>query len=153
MFEPQTEYRKLLSSKKLKDWLNTRFSVSRSFDMPFISGYSKSGKTVYLDKDIPLVLSIGGKKVGILPFVIRRERFEKAMIDLYDMAVQEANDLAEYAEQVELNALRVKVSTYRETMRQFHKSKLSDMRLPPDLDLTSYSADAALTERLRARMT
>ena len=51
--------------------------VNRSYDIPYLAGYSKDGSTIFIDRHLPRTLRVLTRKVRIDPFLMTHEIVEK----------------------------------------------------------------------------
>src|SRR5215213_3089078 len=56
-------------------------TVSRDYDIPYIAGYSRDGKTVFIDRHLPRTFRWFLTTVRVEPFVLVHEIVEKALLD------------------------------------------------------------------------
>ena len=123
--------------KRLYD---TKFSLNRDYDIPYLAGYSKDGRIVYIDRHLPTSLRIGGRLVHIFPFLIVHERTEKALLDFAGMRYNEAHELATLAEHKELDRHGVSASLYEKALDPYIKADQHEkiQRIPANLDFRPY---------------
>ena len=127
----------MLSSPEFKKKYNEPFKINRTYDIPYVAGYSKDGKTIFIDRHLTLT----DDGVNIEPFLIVHEHTEKTLIDLFGLDYQEAHKLATYMED---NAVK-KSGKLDDHQYESHYSKFIKpisrealKRVPKDLDLTPY---------------
>lgn len=112
----------------------------RNHDIPYLAGYSKDGKTIYIDRHLPKSFVFRGRKVEVDRFLILHEEVEKTLIDQLDLHYLHAHQIATRAEEAAVNAERVTWAAYDRFMQKYVKS-IGDERLtkvPADLDLKPY---------------
>lgn len=112
----------------------------RSHDIPYLAGYSKDGKTIYIDRHLPKSFMFRGRKVEVDRFLILHEEVEKTLIDQLGLHYLHAHQIATRAEEAAVNAERVTWAAYDRFMQKYVKS-VGDERLtkvPADLDLKPY---------------
>ncbi len=135
---------------------DTKFSLNRDFDIPYLAGYSKDGRIVYIDQHLPTSLRIGGRLVHIFPFLIVHERTEKALLDFARMRYNEAHELATLAEHKELERHGVSATLYEKALDPYIKADQHEkiQKIPADLDFRPYkdSNDAKLIMRMQEKM-
>src|SRR5947209_655442 len=71
----------LLSGPLLRQAVNAilrRVRLDRRHDVPYLAGYSRNGKIIYIDKDVPRSFTTRGKRVTVDRFLILHEAVEKA---------------------------------------------------------------------------
>ena len=152
-----------------EDWLVSRFMmdhairaikkrarVDRAHDIPYLAGYSKDGKTIYIDRHMPKSFTKNGRRISTDRFLLMHEAVEKALIQLLGLHYQHAHQIALRAEQAAVRAEGIAWGDYDEFMQRYIK-EIGDERLhkvPADLDETPYrdERDIALLERMEARV-
>jgi hypothetical protein len=145
-----------MSGAMLKAAVNailTSTRLDRSHDIPYLAGYSRDGRTIYIDKDLPGSFSAGGTRVRVDRFLILHEAVEKALLDTLGLHYQHAHQIALRAEQAAVRAAGVSWRQYDRFMARYIK-EADDVidRLPPDLDIKPYrdEHDVKLLKRMRA---
>lgn len=77
--------RKILTNPAVMNHLYTGREENNDYDIPYIAGYSKDGKTIYFDRHLPemITLYLDGQKREINPreYLRLHESLEKAIID------------------------------------------------------------------------
>src|SRR5437762_7270362 len=74
--------------------------LDRKHDVPYLAGYSRDGRTIYIDKDLPKsFVTRGGKRVVVDRFLILHEAVEKSLLDDLGLIYQHAHQIALRAEQ------------------------------------------------------
>ena len=43
--------------------------IDRTYDIPYVAGYSKDGRTVFIDRHLPLEMNIGRVRQRIIPYL------------------------------------------------------------------------------------
>lgn len=153
--EIRQKYAQAMQNLKVSNRLkNEKFRVDRTYDIPYVAGYSESGKTVYVDRHLPLVLMINRKSVPILNFLITHERVEKAIMDFMGLEYEDAHKIATYAEHRELKKKDISPESYERVLDPFIKADQHERieRVPSDLDFKPYkdSYDERLISKMRA---
>lgn len=152
---------RLLEDKQLREKLHRYRETDRSFDLPYLGGYSKDGGTVYIDRHLPdqLEVEMDGRKRSINPveFLRMHECFEKACIDAlgysYDGAHQAATG---YERRAVLTRLGPSWWVpYSDALKPYIKADEHEklVSIPPDLDWTPYLSPPVnheLVERMQA---
>ena len=130
-----------------------RVKVNRSFDVPYLAGYSEDGRTIYIDCDLPKTFSDGRKRFAAHPFVILHESVEKALVDQLALVYQHAHQIALRVEQAAVRDAGVHWRKYDAFMQKYikHAEERPDLHIPPDLDLKPYrdEDDADTLRRMR----
>src|SRR5579871_5365190 len=114
--------------------------LDRDHDIPYLAGYSRDGKTIYIDRHMPKVMKLRGREVDTDRFLILHEEVEKTLIDQLDLHYLHAHQIATRAEEAAVRAAGLKWRDYDRFMQKFVKT-IGDERLkkvPPDLDLKPY---------------
>lgn len=149
-------YSKAWGSQKFRDQLNQKFNVDRTYDIPYLAGYSKSAKTVYVDRHLPISIKINGSMVHILSFLIEHERTEKAAIDTMGWDYEQAHKVATYVEHMSLKRKGISPGAYERALDPYIKVDEHEriQRVPADLDLKPYldSRDERLISHMKAHM-
>jgi hypothetical protein len=128
--------------------------LDRGHDIPYLAGYSRDGRTIYIDKDLPKgFTSRAGKRVSVDRFLILHEAVEKSLLDDLGLIYQHAHQIALRAEQAAVKAAGVPWGEYDRFMAK-HIKEADDAidRLPSDLDIKPYrdEHDLQLLKRMRA---
>ena len=55
--------------------------LDRRHDIPYLAGYSRNGKTIYIDRHMPKWFTFRGRRINTDRFLILHEAVEKALID------------------------------------------------------------------------
>lgn len=152
----ETEYQRCLSDNRVYERIyNERYAIDTSYDIPYIGGYSRDGKTIYVDRHLPLVLNIDGTRRAVVPFITVHERTEKALIDILDKDYDDAHRLASFAVRLELRDRGISPIAYERVMDAWIKADKLDRikKVPKDLDFKAYSdsRDIALINTMRGR--
>src|SRR5687767_2570784 len=100
----QADLAKVLADPNVRPLLTARPRVDRAYDLPFLSAYSKSGRTIYIDRHLPVELKIAGRDIPLESFLITHELIEKSLIDGAQYDYQTAHELATVAEHVRARA-------------------------------------------------
>jgi hypothetical protein len=130
--------------------------LDRTWDIPYLAGYSLDGKTVYIDRHLARTYRSHGRTVRVDPFLILHESVEKALVDHLRLHYQHAHQIALRAEQASVKAAGLSWRPYNLFMMRFVKTagheKLA--RVPGDLHLKPYwdERDIALVHRMQKAM-
>ncbi|WP_426664733.1 hypothetical protein [Rhodanobacter aciditrophus] len=114
--------------------------LDRAHDIPYLAGYSRDGKTIYIDRHLPRSFTFRGRTIEVDRFLILHEEVEKTLIDQLGLHYLHAHQIATRAEEAAVNAQRVTWKAYDRFMQKYVKS-IGDERLrkvPADLDLKPY---------------
>jgi hypothetical protein len=115
-------------------------NLDRKHDVPYLAGYSKDGKTIYIDRHMPRTMSYKGREIDTDRFLILHEEVEKTLIDQLNLHYLHAHQIAARAEEAAVRAAGVGWREYDRFMQKYVK-RIGDERLnkvPPDLDLKPY---------------
>ncbi len=130
-------------SRKVVDILERQLrkgvTISRDYDVPYLAGYSRDGKTIYIDRFFPRVLEHMGKKIDVTKYLLMHERIEKALIDALGLDYENAHQVAERTEESAVASDGIDLRWYDAAMnREIAKigARKSYDRCPPDLDMT-----------------
>src|ERR1700726_440609 len=114
--------------------------LDRAHDIPYLAGYSRDGKTIYIDRHMPKLMKLAGREIDTDRFLILHEEVEKTLIDQLDLHYLHAHQIATRAEEAAVRAAGILWRDYDRFMQK-HVKKISDERLtkvPADLDLKPY---------------
>jgi len=115
-------------------------NLDRKHDIPYLAGYSRDGKTIYIDRHMPSTLRYDGRDVNTDRYLILHEEVEKTLIDQLDLHYLHAHQIASRAEQAAVRAAGIRWRDYDAFMQKYVKH-IGDERLtkvPADLDLKPY---------------
>jgi hypothetical protein len=117
-----------------------RVKLDRTWDIPYLAGYSRKGNTIYIDRHLPRSFRTRGKEVEIDQFLILHEAVEKSLLDELGLVYQHAHQIALRAEEEAVRAEGVSWHDYDRFMSQFIKEAGDERlsRIPPDLDIKPY---------------
>ena len=128
------------SVNRAVDAVLKRVRVDRTFDIPYLAGYSRAGRTIYIDRHLPKTFSYNGRRIRIDPFMILHEAVEIALLDKLDLSYHDAHLIALLAERSAVEAAGVPWDEYHQMMMAHIKKAGSKklVRLPRRLNLTPY---------------
>ena len=95
--------------------------VNRSYDIPYIAGYSKDGHTVFIDRHLPRTVRFLTRKVRIDPFLLTHEIVEKALLDELRLHYLHAHQIALRAERDAVKAAGLSWWLYQRVMKAYEK--------------------------------
>jgi hypothetical protein len=133
--------------------IRRRIRLDRKHDIPYLAGYSRDGKTIYIDKDLPRSFTTNGKRVGVDRYLVLHEAVEKTLIDQLGLRYQHAHQIALRAEEALVRAAGVSWRDYDKFMQRFIKEADDSLeKLPADLDIKPYrdEHDTQLLRRMQA---
>lgn len=127
--------------------------IDRSYDIPYVAGYSRDGHTVFIDRHMPRGFTSGGRRIETDPFLALHEVVEKTLLDQLHLHYLHAHQIALRTEQAAVRAAGVSWRDY-DHFTKSNEKKIGDERLvrvPRELDLTPYrdEEDFDLLRRLR----
>jgi len=128
--------------------------LDRDHDIPYLAGYSRDGKTIYIDRHMPKSFRAKGRVIETDRFLILHEEVEKTLIDQLNLHYLHAHQIATRAEQAAVRAAGVSWREYDHFMQKNVK-KIGDeglTKVPADLDEKPYrdEHDYELLRRMEA---
>ena len=147
---PNTPHKKL----KLPEWYISTLMMDRALDavvrrvkkldrdhdIPYLAGYSKDGKIIYIDRHMPKSFRYQEREINTDRYLILHEEVEKTLIDQLNLHYLHAHQIASHAEQAAVRAAGINWRDYDRFMQENVKL-IGDERLskvPADLDLKPY---------------
>lgn len=119
-----------------------KVKINHQYDIPYIAGYSKSGKTIYVDRRLPLYLTTKkNQKIKIEQYLVLHEIIEKSLIkELGHIYYEYAHEIATIAELEAVKRNKINVKEYNEFMAKYAKKIEHEQvrKSPKDLDLKPY---------------
>jgi hypothetical protein len=117
-----------------------RIRLDHDHDIPYLAGYSRDGKTIYIDRHLPHSFVCRGRRVNIDRFLVLHEAVEKSLLDALGLHYQHAHQIALRAEEAAVRAARVAWREYDRFMQKFIKEAGDESltKLPHDLDIKPY---------------
>jgi hypothetical protein len=114
--------------------------VDHSYDIPYIAGYSKDARTIYIDRHLPRSFRSWTSRVYVTPFLLTHEMVEKALLDELDLHYVHAHQIGLRTERAAVEAAGISWRTYEGFMKKHEKAIEEEklQRVPRDLDLTPY---------------
>ena len=146
----------LMMDRALDAILRRVKKLDREHDIPYLAGYSRDGKTIYIDRHLPKSFTFRGHTIEVDRFLILHEEVEKTLIDQLGLHYLHAHQIATRAEEAAVNAQRITWKAYDRFMQKYVKA-IGDERLqkvPTDLDLKPYRDyhDYELMQRMEAHI-
>jgi hypothetical protein len=153
---PEWQVSSFMMDRALEAVVRQINKLDRSHDIPYLAGYSKNGKTIYIDRQMPKSFSHMGRRIKTDRFLILHEALEKTLMDHLGLRYLHAHQIATRAEQAAVRAAGISWDAYDRFMRTYVKS-IGDKRLgkvPRDLDLKPYreERDEKLLRRIAASL-
>jgi hypothetical protein len=114
--------------------------LDRGHDIPYLAGYSRNGRTIYIDRHMPKSFKFRGRRINTDQFLILHEAVEKALMDHLGLRYLHAHQIATRAEQAAVRASGVSWRGYDRFMQNFVKRIGNEnlSKIPRDLDLKPY---------------
>jgi hypothetical protein len=130
--------------------------LNRNYDIPYLAGYSKDGKTIFIDRHMPKSFLHKGRRIKTDRFLILHESVEKALIDKFDMVYEYAHQIALRSEEAAVRADKISWDAYNKFMNQYIKTigDESLKKVPKNLDTKPYidEDDRALLKQMKKAM-
>ena len=130
-----TVHRYLSDPRFIKEF-EQNYKVNRDCDIPYVAGYSKDDKTIFIDRHYRKMMG----KVDTEPYVFIHEKCEKAIIDIFGIDYQKAHHIATHLERMTIDRDGIDWDKYEHFVIKQYKhighEKLT--KIPHDLDLTPY---------------
>ncbi len=114
--------------------------LDRTWDIPYLAGYSNDAKTIYIDRHLPKSFETRGRRVFVDQYLILHESVEKSLLDELGLVYQHAHQIALRAEEAAVRAAQISWREYDQFMQK-HIKVVGDerlMRIPPKLDIKPY---------------
>jgi hypothetical protein len=151
---PEWYVSSLMMDRAVEAVLRRVKKLDRSHDVPYLAGYSRDGKTIYIDRHMPRSYRYRGRTIETDPFLILHEEVEKTLIDRLGLHYLHAHQIATRAEQAAVRAAGIVWRDYDRFMQKYVK-RIGDERLgkvPADLDTKPYrdEHDLDLLQRMIA---
>jgi hypothetical protein len=114
--------------------------VDGEHDIPYLAGYRKDGKTIYIDRHMPPSFKNKGREIETDRFLILHEEVEKTLIDRLNLHYLHAHQIALRAEEAAVRSAGIAWRDYDRFMQRYVK-EFGDERLtkvPANLDTKPY---------------
>ena len=137
---PEWYVSSLMMDRALDALLRRVKNLDREHDIPYLAGYSRDGRTIYIDRHMPRSFKFHGRVIETDRFLVLHEEVEKTLIDRLGLHYLHAHQIATRAEQAAVRAAGVSWHAYDRFMQKYVK-RLGDERLtrvPVDLDTKPY---------------
>jgi len=122
--------------------IRKRVKVERGVDIPYCAGYSRDGKTVYVDKDVPRIFDLHGRPCDVLRYLVIHEAIEKTLMDGLGLSYQLAHGIATIVEEKAVQADGHDVAAYNAAWDKVIRkvgSRGKYPNVPKDLDTEPYT--------------
>ena len=115
-------------------------AIDRSYDIPYIAGYSVDGETIFIDRHLPRSFTYWTRRVYVDQFLLTHEIVEKALIDELRLHYLHAHQIALRTEQAAVESAGVSWRAYNRFTKKHEKQIQIErlQRVPRKLDLTPY---------------
>lgn len=146
--------KKLLNNPEVKSHIDNNFNLIKTYDIPYLAGYSEDGKHIYFDRHLQLIKP-QPDSFDVTKYLIVHEKVEKALIDILGYKYQDAHEVALRVEHDSLTADGHDWKEYSEYLKPFIKNAEHEnlTKVPGDLDLTPYEDEHDNTILTRLRKT
>src|SRR5205085_2992658 len=137
---PEWYVSSLMMDRALDAVVRRAKKLDRAHDIPYLAGYSRDGKTIYIDRHMPKTMKYDGREVDTDRYLILHEEVEKTLIDQLNLHYLHAHQIASRAEQAAVRAAGIRWRDYDRFMQKNVKH-IGDEKLkkvPGDLDLKPY---------------
>jgi hypothetical protein len=137
---PEWYVSNLMMERALDAVLRRVGKFDRRHDVPYLAGYSRDGKTIYIDRHMPQSFTFRGRDIATDQFLVLHEEVEKTLIDRLGLHYLHAHQIATRAEQAAVRAAGISWRAYDRFMQK-HVKRAGDERLskvPADLDTKPY---------------
>jgi hypothetical protein len=126
----------MLTDPKFLERMKGSVSVVSKYDIPYVAGYSKDGKHIYIDRHMNTKMN----DKDITKYLVVHEKTEKVLLQLFNLKYQQAHHIATAVEHAAVVKDGIDWNVYSKYVDKFVKTlgheNLSNA--PPDLDLTPY---------------
>ena len=151
---PDTYVSRLMLDRALDAILKRIKNLDRAHDIPYLAGYSRDGRTIYIDRHLPKTFTFRRKTIEVDRYLILHEEVEKTLIDQLGLHYQHAHQIATRAEEAAVRADGISWRAYDRFMQKYVKDMGDESlaRVPADLDLKPYrdEHDRELLARMAA---
>jgi hypothetical protein len=133
-----------------------KVKLNRIYDIPYLAGYSKDRKTIFIDRHMPKFFIFKGRKIFTDRFLILHECVEKALIDSLKLHYQFAHQIALRVEKAAVETEKISWFQYNRFMQKYIK-EIGDEKLervPSKLDIRPYldEKDTKVLQSLKRAM-
>ena len=137
---------RILTNPAIREHVYRSYDLDHDHDLPYLAGYSKDGKTIYIDRHLPEHISYvsDGLKKEFNPsdFVKLHEILEKACIDVLGWGYYHAHEAANGYERRAVMRAGLLWTPYNKALAPYIKADEHEKlkKVPADLDMTPYYA-------------
>ncbi len=129
--------------------------IDRTWDIPYLGGYSTDGKTVFIDRRIPKQMRVSGVRFDPATFLVWHELSEKMLID-DGVDYPDAHWVANRVEKRKVTSAGIDWTKYEHVYDGYidETEGETEKKIPRNLDLTPYKdeKDRKRLKVLRAMM-
>ena len=127
---------KYVNDPKFKQRMAEKVKIDRNYDVPYVAGYSKDGKTIFVDRHLLKMKD----EHDIEPYLLVHEKTEKALIDIFGLDYQHAHHIAMEQEKEAVAKGGLEWSAYEKHYNKFIKGCSHEklQKVPVSLDMTPY---------------
>jgi hypothetical protein len=121
--------------------------IDKTYDIPYTAGYSKDGKTIYIDRKMPEFLTsryYDNQVMDVHKYLVHHEVTEKTFMDTFGYSYIKAHSLALAVEAALMAQDGVMIDEYYGLSESYYiaNERLDAINLVPlDLDITPYLDD------------
>ncbi len=114
--------------------------LDRTWDIPYLAGYSRDAKTIYIDRHLPKSFETRRRRIFVDQYLILHEAVEKSLLDELGLVYQHAHQIALRAEEAAVRAAGISWREYDRFMQKYIKVVGDERlkRIPPHLDIKPY---------------
>lgn len=127
---------RMVADPKFQKEFARSYKVVRSYDIPYVAGYSKDAKTVFIDRHFKKMMD----DIDVEPYVFVHEKTEKALIDVFGIHYQDAHKIATQIEKMTVEKDGINWKKYEKFVMDQYKHIYHEQlnKIPKELDLTPY---------------
>lgn len=137
--------KRAMENRSVKAELARSRRTNDDYDLPYLAGYSKDGRTIYFDRHLPefIDLVINGnhhRRFNCRQFIQIHEETEKSIIDGLGWSYERAHEVSNAVEKRAVVAAGIPWSAYEKAIEPYIKADEVErlQSIPPDLDWTPY---------------
>ncbi len=137
---------RLIANPEIRRHLYAPYTLDRKHDLPYLAGYSKDGKTRYIDRHLPETLACTEdghrQEFATAPHLMDHEGFEKAIMDVLGWGYSHAHEAANGYERRGVLKAGLPWQPYNKALLPYIKADEREklVKVPADLDLAPYYA-------------
>jgi hypothetical protein len=118
-------------------------AINTSYDIPYAAGYSKDGRTIYIDRHMPRSMLYKGKERNITNLLAVHEATESKLIHKLGFDYDHAHHIASEKEKAAVEKAGIPWAAYDNFTERYVKTCEHEkiQKAPKNLDLTPYRDD------------